>query len=277
MLMESISLVSTKNTFDKSQSVLIASESIINKNGHVTLLINSNQAANLMKKTDLTLYGAHHNVWSQDGLSRAWGGISVEVDAKDASSGTEGDLIEDIGNGKIRFTKRQTIPMPNLLKHPKNVVFMVHDPSFQLPALTRVKDVQSAVSLYVSGLTAIADGKAEFRPAFHGAHFPSPVNPKKLGAALEQILSSNVPHIYIINTALSNKTVESAIELVQSEQAAEIKAEAIPGSSGAWFNIKHATLEDKAPRDIEKLFAQIKSKVDSIPEPMAAQEEPKQE
>jgi len=77
-------------------SLLLPSDSFINKEGQVTLVIHSGDTlAKLEDKKDENssiLYGAHHNVWNKEGLSRAWRGARYNV--KDLNNVRESDHIE---------------------------------------------------------------------------------------------------------------------------------------------------------------------------------------
>jgi hypothetical protein len=140
ILLESIVAVSSKKIFSKG-SLMISSDAII-KEGEVTLFLN-NQEDKLGLYKDLeSLYGAHHNVWGKEGLSRCWRGVIVET--KKQTESQEEELIEKLSSG-VRITKIVPGVKPNLVKHPKKVVFCVSDS--KLPSLSKLNH-NEAVELF---------------------------------------------------------------------------------------------------------------------------------
>jgi hypothetical protein len=141
MLLESIVAVSSKKIFSKG-SLMLSSDAILTKEGEVTLFLNNEEDKIGLYKDLESLYGAHHNVWSKQGLSRCWRGVIVESDKP--SETQEEELIEKL-NSKVRITKIVPGVKPNLVKHPKKVVFCVNDS--KLPSLSKLNHTE-AVDLF---------------------------------------------------------------------------------------------------------------------------------
>jgi hypothetical protein len=206
LLLDSIAYVGTKSALGK-ESIVIPSDSVISKDGKITLIVNkdANDASNVRKsmltgnnRSNITLYGAQHNMLSKDGLSRVWGGIRTVVD-NDTYKRMKfklGDLVESVDGGKRYIITSKDTAKPNVIKKPAQIVFIVDDSTNSVPVLGKIS-AETARSLFTNGLS----------------NFP----PTDIKTAQQQFteLTSNVP-FYVLNRAASNDAFSNAFDSVTS-------------------------------------------------------------
>lgn len=209
LLLDSIAYVATKTALSK-ESIVIPSDSVISKDGKITLIVNrdANDASNVRKsmltgndKSHITLYGAQHNMLNKDGLSRVWGGIRTVVD-NDTYKKMKfklGDLVESVDGGKRYIITSKDTGKPNVIKKPAQIVFIVDDGTNSVPALGKIS-AETARSLFTNGLS----------------NFP-PTDVKTAQQRFTE-LTSDV-QFYVLNRAASNDTFSNAFDTVTSGDA----------------------------------------------------------
>jgi hypothetical protein len=216
LLIDSIVYLASKAAAAKG-SLLISSDSVISKDGRVTLIINTSaddvanvrRAALSSTKSDLTLYGAQHNLLSKNGLSRVWGGVRTTVSSDALSKLTlkQGDLVERLDGGKRVTVTSNTSAQANLVKQPSNIVFLINDTSSSngVPEIGKI-NASTAQALYASGLTGVDNGKS----VYSSTNFPTS---SSTAQQLFSELTSGV-QFYVVNG--SSQNASKAIERVTS-------------------------------------------------------------
>jgi len=261
VLLDSLVYMAGRTAVQRLDELIIPSDSIVNKNGQVTLIINNeNDEANIRRNED-ELYGAHHNLWKNGGLTRVWGG--VHFNCKQVPKQLEkGSLVEEIEKGQYRVYKQLKGIRPNLVHHPKNVVIMIHDPSNVIPALAKIS-TKSAVDLFTCGLVNLE----QFAPGYYKSeNYPSFEHPAILGDLFAKLLNESKAQVFIVNSAAD---ANKAIQIIHSGEASKLNGTETPGSNGEWITLSHESLKQQQTEEQEKgireLFERIQNYLDTLP------------
>ncbi|KAL9646815.1 hypothetical protein ABK040_013677 [Willaertia magna] len=267
LLLDAIARSSAKSIFEKSKgsAIVLPSDAIINKDGaSTTLFINSTNSVRsaLLTNTsnDFTVYGAHYNVLSELGLSRAVGGLYATLDAKNefVSNGVKkGDIVEDV-NGKVRITTRVSGKvLPNIVKAPKNIVFVVEDPNFVVPLVGKVTNPQQ---LFTSGLVKVGTKEGTFNKSFteFGAQRPY-ANAKEVAATFSTL--NKADNVYIINGAYEPSTVAKVVKLISTGEVKSLKEEK---TSSLFTSLTGSQIESKSWSDKQKYESAIKQLEENV-------------
>lgn len=207
ILQESLVYLASRMAVQRLDSLVIQSDTIINDEGDVMMIVNNENDIAQVLKDEIHLYGAHHNMWNKKGVSRVWGGVCLESNnLEEFGNLKEGTLVEKIEQeGKYRIYKNlgNRIIRPNLVKHPKSFVIMIKDESETIPLISKIS-YKSASKLYSVGLIEISKDKQEIKFApgyFKTNNYPPAANPFVLGDLLYSFLEeSNITNVYVVNS-----------------------------------------------------------------------------
>ncbi|KAL0485162.1 phosphoenolpyruvate carboxykinase [Acrasis kona] len=270
VILESIVNV-TGRLVSQQGGVLLPSDSYITKDGKVTLVINSGESlAQLDESKDGSLlYGAHHNVWNKNGLSRAWKGARYNV--KDLKNVRDSDHIEKTQDGYV-VTRANDVSqndsvLPNIVNHPSNVVFAVNDPNFVVPSLAQLS-VDQFVNLFNAGLVSTSKKDAKFSESLassdnFSAFGHSGVQAKRLRSLLEESKAK----LYVINTASERKDLDNALQSINNE------SKLTQGDAGKlWTELQGEGVKKQQSKNQEKRTSALKSLEDLVSKKVAALE-----
>ncbi len=269
VLLETLAYIGGRVAWEKN-AVLLPSDSIISE-GEVTLVINGNIAS--LENKDYTLYGAHHNIWSEEGLSRAWNGVRAKVNSLDGLSLRKCDLVEKVGKG-YRVTRRVSrkqgdAVLPNLVKHPKNVVLAINDPNAIVPSVAQVT-VDQLVNLFSVGLSGLTKDKPTFSQAFvESQNFAPYANAKQIADRLRGLVENSGAKLYVINSAIDAKDLSSVIKSINSGSNLQNNDKK---KSKLWTGLTHETVRDREWKDegryttsIAELEKRVAEQVNKLP------------
>lgn len=216
LLMDSIAFLAGKTNFALKDSLVIPAHTLVTTaDANVVMVVDPisprRDVANLFESKNL--YSAHHAVWNYDGVARLWNGICQDLPAAgnaDTKNLGKGFLVEHLpNNAGTRLTR--PLPYdprrPNLLKHPKTIVFMVRDESGKLPAVSRLS-AEEATHLYRAGLVSISkDGKPAFSPTFASPNFAPAAHPSALADVFADLVDIAKCDLFVCTTNTAADTV----------------------------------------------------------------------
>jgi len=208
------------------------------ENGKITCLFNSP----LDKSEKLAqLYSAHNTIWDNNGLSRAWGGISFETKNKEIET-VKGDLIEEDQQGNLRITRYLKGMRPNLIKHPHHLVFFIQDDSFAIPSYSQLS-VEDATDLFMSGLIQISNSTSIFSFRKIGT-----ISKLQQGQRFKEFLIESNATVFVLNSS-SSKLKEHLEEIKNGKLTSE-----------SWKGV----YEDGKKGDLKKVLESIKTKISQL-------------
>jgi hypothetical protein len=253
VLLETLAYIGGRVAWEKN-ALFVASDSIISNNGDVTLIINGGNStvasSALNTSKDYTLYGAHHNIWSEDGLSRAWNGVRAKVNSLDGLELRESDLIEKVEKGyrvTRRISQKEGDPaLPNLVKHPKNVILAIHDSNAIVPNVAQVT-VDQLRNLFAVGLKGLGKDKPTFAQAFaESENFAPYANATQLADKLQSLLQASGAKLFVINSANEAKDVANVIKAVNSGSSFQVNDKK---KTKLWTILTHDQARDREWKD----------------------------
>jgi len=198
------------------QSVPLAADLISIKDKNILVFNNGSQ---LLKQKPTSLLAAHHTIWGNEGISRAWNGVMFPY----AENLKRGDMVENFTDGsKQNIT---TLLRPNISNHPSSVVFLVSDTLGALPTISKVTSFQAGLHL-LGGYT----GK-KYNPLFGKSMYSDPA---AIVEKFSRKLDDNKTTAFIINTS-SSRGKEMSSEDVTKLLTTTVDGSAASASTGSGF------------------------------------------
>jgi hypothetical protein len=108
-------------------------------------------------KNVTNLFGAHQNIWSNEGVGRLFDGyFTIEKERNQELDKINYRVVEKLKNGNLKYftSFNKNDLRPNLIKHPNDIIFLIDDKSKTLPLLSKI-GLNEAKNLYISGLKKI--------------------------------------------------------------------------------------------------------------------------
>jgi len=210
----------------ESKPLLLRSDSVINQNGELSLIISSHPDLFLAKKlknsesnanTHLKLFGAHHHFWNQKGIVRVWNGVDLPYE--DPVSLKKGDLVEMLPDKSNRTITPLNSDAPNIANHPTSIIFLVEDSQGVSPTIAKLSPIQ-AVRYFLS--------EYERNPSFNSSGEPA----MQLANSLQQMIEANNVTAYFLNASgqsdsklnfIIGSTLDGTIQTAQLSKEIEDK------------------------------------------------------
>jgi hypothetical protein len=181
ILLEVLAASASRFVFGKN-GLLVSADTTI-QNGEIALHFgNPHKDETLLNG----LYSAHHTVWDERGVSRAWGGVRFETNKMENLAG---DFYENLGNELYRVTRKLKGLRPNLIQHPNKIYFYVHDENNTIGTVTRVEK-EEAIAVF---------GVLTKPSKYIGA-----IALEKQVERFAKLLNTSGASVYVINTADKN-------------------------------------------------------------------------
>jgi ATP-dependent phosphoenolpyruvate carboxykinase len=185
----------------------------------------------------------------------------------------ESDLVEKVDKG-YRVTRRISrkqgdAVLPNLVKHPKNVILAIHDPNAIVPNVAQVT-VDQLKNLFAVGLKGLGKDKPTFAQACaESENFAPFANATQLSDKLQSLLQASGAKLFVINSANEAKDVANVIKAVNSGSKFQVNDKK---KTKLWTSLSHDQVRDREWKDegryndsITQLEKRVEEQISKLP------------
>eukprot|EP00761_Pharyngomonas_kirbyi_P012372 gb/GECH01012399.1/.p1 GENE.gb/GECH01012399.1/~~gb/GECH01012399.1/.p1 ORF type:complete len:572 (+),score=74.14 gb/GECH01012399.1/:1-1716(+) len=233
--MESLAYLAARYMYRENRYLLFPADVVV-KNGLGTMVFGNTMDDILGLRNEEALpnlYAAHHCVWSPEGISKVWGGVSLETSQPSSSFYLpKGSLIEQLTDNTSRITRRMEGLRPNVIKQPRAIILTVNDPEKKfVPEVSQIS-TELAILAINSGFKEVRDGQPIFSVGYTPEHYNTVGIPSDIEKTIRKMFdSSPSTKVFIVNR--SSENVKKLISDISSGQEPSLKP--VSGING-WFS-----------------------------------------